>query len=94
MQQGVRLGILVLPMLVLAVLALLVLAQTGWARKLAGPRATAWCLHCVRQPVGPAQTALPCADRALRPRPAGLSWLPSCVQRCGSPISGPNPSVL
>ena len=45
----------------------------------------AWCPHSVRQPVGPAQTAHPCADRALCPRPAGTSWLPFFVQRCGLP---------
>ncbi len=61
----------------------------GWL--VLAPR-VAWCPHCVRQPVGPAQTAHPCADRALRPRPAVASWLPLSVQRCGLPVvAAPRP---
>jgi len=60
-----------------------VTALTGGCPGRAGPRAAARCLHCVRQPVGPAQTVHPWPGCAFRPRPVGESWLPLFVQRCG-----------
>ena len=71
-----------------------VIALTGGCPGLASPRAAARCLHCVRQPVGPAQTVHPWPGCAFRPRPVGESWLPLFVQRCGCSGQGTHRSAF